>query len=100
MAWKKTMQVFQTEGDPPRRGRIILAIIGWTQKSSEAETNRVRANRSGKAIPAPGGAVSSGDLAILVSEHIEMALEGPMLQSRLASVATYRSIADSIAPSG
>ena len=93
------MQVFQTEGDPPSRGRIILAIIGWTQKSSEAETKSVRANRSGKAIPPPGGASSSGSEDVLGSEHVEMMLEGPMLQPRLASLVTDHSMADSFKPS-
>src|SRR5437588_360564 len=42
------MQVFQTAGVPPREGRIIFAIIGWTRKSSVALTKRVMANRNAK----------------------------------------------------
>ena len=72
------MQVFQTEGDPPRRGKIILAIIGWTQNSSEAETKSVRANSNGNAIPRPEGAGPTGPDDVLVSEHVETMLEGPM----------------------
>jgi hypothetical protein len=33
------MQVFQTCGVPPRRGKIILPIMGWTKKSKNALTN-------------------------------------------------------------
>ena len=43
MAWKKTMQVFQTSGVPPSSGRIILPIIGCTRKSSVALVNSVSA---------------------------------------------------------
>ena len=31
--WKNSMQVIQTEAEPPNRGRSDLAIIGWTTKS-------------------------------------------------------------------
>jgi hypothetical protein len=72
------MQVFQTEGEPPRRGRIILAIIGWTQKSSAADTRSVTANKSGTAIPPPGGAGSIGSQNVLVSEHVGRMSAGPM----------------------
>jgi hypothetical protein len=48
MAWKKSMQMIQTAGEPPRMGRIILAIIGWTQNRSPALTNMVTANKTGK----------------------------------------------------
>src|SRR5262245_43335633 len=37
------MQVFQTAGEPPKSGKIILAIIGWTQNNSAALTNIVPA---------------------------------------------------------
>jgi hypothetical protein len=40
--------MIQTVGDPPRVGRIILAIIGWMQKRSPALTNMVVANRRGR----------------------------------------------------
>lgn len=73
------MQVFENEGDPPKRGRIILAIIGWTQKSSEAETNSVRANRSGKANSPPLGAGSTESGEVLVFEYVEMIPADPML---------------------
>jgi hypothetical protein len=43
------MQVFQTAGDPPRRGRIILAIIGSTMKTSAALEKTVAA-KSGTAM--------------------------------------------------
>ena len=66
------MQVFQTDGDPPNKGRIILAIIGWTQKSSVAERNKVRANRRGKATPPPEYAGSAGHEDVLVSIHDEI----------------------------
>src|SRR5262249_57961869 len=56
------MHVFQTDGDPPSRGRIILAIIGWTQNSSRALTNSVRANSSGKgSTPAATGRQARAD---------------------------------------
>jgi hypothetical protein len=42
------MQVFQTAGVPPREGRIIFAIIGWTRKSSVALTKRVMPKRNAK----------------------------------------------------
>ena len=38
------MQVFQTEGDPPNMGRIILANIGSIQKSRKELRNKDRAN--------------------------------------------------------
>src|SRR4030042_2426004 len=41
------MQVFQTAGVPPRRGRIILAIISATRKSRPALRKSVRENRAG-----------------------------------------------------
>src|SRR4030042_278400 len=41
------MQVFQTAGVPPRRGRIILAIISSTRKSRPALRKSVRENRAG-----------------------------------------------------
>ena len=37
------MQVFQTAGVPPSLGKIILPIIGWTKKRSEALENNVSA---------------------------------------------------------
>jgi hypothetical protein len=43
MAWKKTMQVPHTAGEPPRSGRTILAIIGWTQNRRSALRKSVRA---------------------------------------------------------
>jgi len=42
------MQVFQTAGVPPKRGKIILAIIGWMRNNSVALTNIVTANNQGK----------------------------------------------------
>jgi hypothetical protein len=36
--------VFQTAGVPPRRGSSIFAIIGCTEKSNAALTNKVIAN--------------------------------------------------------
>jgi len=42
------MHVFQTIGEPPKSGRIILAIMGCTQKSSPALMNMVSANKNGK----------------------------------------------------
>jgi hypothetical protein len=38
------MQVFQTAGVPPRIGRIIFAIIGWTKNNDSELTKRVIAN--------------------------------------------------------
>jgi hypothetical protein len=38
------MQVFQTVGVPPSKGRSILAIIGCTQNKSSALTNKVVEN--------------------------------------------------------
>src|SRR5436189_88723 len=40
------MQVFQTAGAPPNFGRIILAIMGWTENSRAALTNSVTVNHS------------------------------------------------------
>src|SRR4051812_9417268 len=42
------MQVFQTDGDPPSRGRAIFATIGWTANSRAAPTSSVSANNNGK----------------------------------------------------
>src|SRR5207237_962932 len=47
------MQVFQTSGAPPARGRIILASIGCTRKSSPALTNNVTPKHQTKT-PPPG----------------------------------------------
>ena len=87
------MQVFHTDGDPPRRGRIILAIIGWTQKSSEAETKSVRANRSGKAIPPLGRAGPTATEDVLDSEYVEMMAEGPIKYLALGERANRTRIA-------
>ncbi len=38
------MQVFQTWGVPPRRGKIILPIMGCRTKSKKALPNKVTAN--------------------------------------------------------
>jgi hypothetical protein len=46
------MQVFQTAGVPPRRGKIILAIMGWTRKSKVALTNKVKAKKNNTAASA------------------------------------------------
>lgn len=35
-AWKNTIEVFHTAGEPPRIGRIIFATIGWTRKTRPA----------------------------------------------------------------
>src|SRR5262249_43395031 len=40
------MHVFHTPGVPPKRGKIILAIIGWTGKSRVALTKSVTANKT------------------------------------------------------
>jgi hypothetical protein len=40
------MHVFHTAGVPPRRGNSIFAIIGCTEKSNAALTNKVSANKS------------------------------------------------------
>jgi hypothetical protein len=37
------MQVVHTAADPPNHGRIILAMIGWTWKSRNAERKIVAA---------------------------------------------------------
>jgi hypothetical protein len=42
------MLVFQTEGAPPNVGRIILAAIGCTKKSSAALRKAVRVKRMAK----------------------------------------------------
>src|SRR5262245_10197986 len=42
-AWKKTMQVLQTAGVPPKRGRTILPTIGCTRNKRNALTKRVAA---------------------------------------------------------
>jgi hypothetical protein len=49
------MHVFQTAGVPPKRGRIILAIIGWIKNSSRALTKSVMEKRSGKEKISPRG---------------------------------------------
>ena len=38
------MAVFQTDGEPPSRGRTIFVKSGWTQNNSAAPTNMVAAN--------------------------------------------------------
>jgi hypothetical protein len=38
------MHVFQTAGVPPRRGKTILANIGWTENKRKALRNRVLTN--------------------------------------------------------
>ncbi len=40
------MQVFQTLGDPPSRGRIILLTIGCTKNNRQAPTTSVAAKPS------------------------------------------------------
>jgi hypothetical protein len=45
--WKNTMQAFQTAGLPPRSGSTIFPTIGWTMNSSDALTNKVKANNTG-----------------------------------------------------
>jgi len=45
------MQVFQTAGDPPNKGRIILANIGSIQKSRVALTNKESANSNSTGKP-------------------------------------------------
>src|SRR5262249_26782611 len=52
-SWKKTMQVFQTAGVPPSRGRIILAMIGWTRNRRVALTKSVSAKSSRTGTPPP-----------------------------------------------
>jgi len=42
------MQVFQTEGVPPKSGKSILATIGWTQNSKAALTKSVMENNLAK----------------------------------------------------
>jgi hypothetical protein len=42
------MHVFQTAGDPPRRGRTILPIIGWMRNSRLALRKSVTAKSRGK----------------------------------------------------
>jgi hypothetical protein len=40
------MQVFQTLGEPPRNGKIILATNGWIQKSRKALNNNVKLKKA------------------------------------------------------
>jgi hypothetical protein len=42
------MQVVQTAGDPPNRGKSLRAIIGSMTNSSEAPSRRVPLKRTGK----------------------------------------------------
>jgi hypothetical protein len=42
------MQVFQTAGVPPRRGRTMRETIGCTAKRRVAEVNRVAAKAAGR----------------------------------------------------
>src|SRR5579885_1905346 len=58
MAWKKTMQVFHTAGDPPSIGRIILPIIGSMRNSRSALAKRVDAKTT--SMSRGNGATSSG----------------------------------------
>lgn len=56
------MQVFQTEGLPPKSGRRILPVIGWTTKSSEAEAKSAAAksgNTSGAYVTRSNGTLPS-----------------------------------------
>jgi hypothetical protein len=75
------MQVLQTDGDPPNMGRIIFAIIGWTQKRREAEINNVREKRSGKAAPPLEWAGSAGPEDVRISVQAEMRPELLMFRS-------------------
>jgi hypothetical protein len=45
------MQVIHTAGVPPKRGKIILAIIGSIKNMSAALVNNVKAKRKGIGIP-------------------------------------------------
>ena len=42
-SWKNSMHVVQTAADPPNHGRIILAMIGCTWNSRNAERRMVTA---------------------------------------------------------
>jgi hypothetical protein len=42
------MQVFHTAGVPPRRGKTIFPIIGWTRKRRAALKNNVAEKKSCK----------------------------------------------------
>src|SRR5262245_21902559 len=60
------MQVLQTWGVPPSLGSSILAIIGWTRKSSVALRKSVAANSAGTGTTSgggrPGGAERYGEV--------------------------------------
>src|SRR4051794_25133127 len=58
VAWKKTVQVLQTAGDPPKRGRSPRAIIGSMTNSSAAPTSIAPPNRTGKGPPRRAGVLS------------------------------------------
>jgi len=49
-------QVFQTDGDPPRRGRTSFAKRGSTQKRRREEERAEREKRASREQPCRGGA--------------------------------------------
>jgi hypothetical protein len=44
MAWKNTIAVFQTAGEPPSEGKSIFATIGSSKNSRNADRNDVSVN--------------------------------------------------------
>lgn len=46
------MEVFQTAGAPPSKGRASLLNRGWTMKSSDAFRKMTAVKSAGRAIPA------------------------------------------------
>src|ERR1044071_2239555 len=76
MAWKKTMQVFQTDGAPPSSGSSILAIIGWTQNNKPALRNNVAANNAvmlPNARSLPHHAVNQGTITLFAERQVAVA---------------------------
>jgi hypothetical protein len=59
MAWKKQTQVFQTAGEPPRRGNTMRDTIGCTANSKNAEAKSVTVNTQSRTAAMGGGAASS-----------------------------------------
>ena len=49
--------MFQTDGVPPNAGNTLLAMSGWIQKSKDALTKSVVANRSKRLVDFVGAII-------------------------------------------
>src|SRR5688500_15172863 len=70
------MQVFQTAGVPPSSGSTILAIIGWTTKSSDELRKSVMAKSR----------TTRYDGQTVCPQKIDISAKAPQLSVRFSSV--------------